>query len=272
MSNTKRKNSIWSFLFLLPIAASALVTIGGLFTVIGIACLAIDIILFLGSQKAYNAGNGDNWWQYLLPVLKNRQSNQSPTTPINPPNPPNPINPPPIPVSQNVSIWNQQAPAFSKERLSATVESLKWGSNEVDALAKEAGEQLQYGLAFRYRAGNEMVHSQRLATIQMSEIAESLKRSLPQGTVCRAWPLYELSKGSSMDGLLVVPDRNRPLGLYLILMGNQTKSRFVVLSMFIPVCSQKAAWIKTIHQPSSSDLNIENEMITRILQVAEHTL
>ncbi len=255
MSSPKERNSIWYFLLLLPIAASILATVGGFAAFLGVVCLVIWFAFFKGSQDAFRSGNGTMWPKYVftIPGVRNGKS----------------VQPQPAPPQPQAALWNRSAPAFDKQRLTATLESLKWNQSTVDAMAAEAGEDLQYGLAFRCQYGRVLPHSQRIESIQMAEIASAVKSRLPQGAVCRAWPLFELSKGLNMDGLLVVPDRNKPLGLYCIIAGNKVNSRFTVFSMFVPVCIGKAEWIKRIYQPSAAELKAENELADMILRLSE---
>ena len=299
MSTPKEKNSVWSFLLLLPIAASILATTGGIMAVVSIICIIVWFLFLKGSQHAFNSGDGANWFQYVPLISKqngNSTSSQSiatvspqvppvqpqppiqPQPPVRPQHQTEPIQPAqftqPIQAQTVVQnrIWDESAPAFNKQRLTATIASLKWSSGDVSTLAQEAGDNLQYGLAFRCRYGNIMPHSDRIESIQMSEIASVLKNKLPQGAVCRAWPLYELSKGINMDGLLVVPDQNTPLGLYMIIAGDNTKSRFTVFSMFVPVCTGKAEWISRIYQPSMESLRNEDQLIDLILNTSEQII
>ena len=276
MNTQKEKNSIWYFLILLPIASSVFATIGGVLAVIGIICLVAWFLLFKASQNAFNDNNGKAWMQYIPFISKTgfRTTGQTVRTPpITPAVPPQvyPWQPPltQTPPTTSKSLWIKNAPAFNRDRLTATIGSLHWSASDVVVLAAEAGENLQYGLAFRSRYGNLMAHSKRLDSIQMSEIAAKIKPRLPQNAVCRAWPLYELSKGINMDGLLVVPDKNKPLGLYLIIAGDNMKSRFTLFSMFIPVCTGKAEWIKKIYQPSTAELQSESDLATLILSASE---
>ena len=272
MNTPKEKNSVWYLLLLLPIVASILVTIGGILAIVGFACLVLWILIFKGSLNAFNSGYGALWFNYLPFFSKHNIHNQS-VTPPQPVTPPRPVTPPqPVSFNQPATgrqMWNQTAPAFNKQRLTATIESLKWTASDVNTLVCEAGENLQYGLAFRSQYGNVMPHTQRLDSVQMSEIAAKISGNLPHDAVCRAWPLYELSKGLNMDGLLVVPDKNRPLGLYLIIAGDSVKSIFTIFSMFVPVCSGKAEWVRKIHQPSPDELRNEKELATLILKLSE---
>lgn len=289
MSTPKEKNSIWTYLLLLPIVSAILLTIGGIAALIGIACLAAWFLLFRGSQTAFNSGDGNAWWQYVPLISKQSPgSGVSQPGPVLPPQHTQPVqSAPPVQAVQTVQpvqpvqpvqtvdrnmLWKENAPAFNKQRLTATLESLKWSSGDVHTLAYEAGDSLQYGLAFRSRYGNILPHSQRIESIQMSEIAADIKGCLPQGAVCRAWPLYELSKGINMDGLLIVPDQDTPLGLYLIIAGDNTKSRFTLFSMFVPVCTGKADWVFRIYQPSMEELRKESDLADLILKTAEQTI
>ena len=272
MSSVKEKNSVWYFLLLLPIASSVLTTIGGFFAVIGAACLVLWFMIFRGSLDAFNSGKG-KMWQTFVPFIsqfsKGRAANSSNGSPSIPQNS-NPVIPPQAAFANaGKTLWDRSAPAYSSQRLTATLESLKWNNEKVNAITLEAGENLQYALAFRCQHGNLMAHSQRIDSIQMSELAAHIKGKLPQNAACRAWPMLELSKGINMDGLLAVPDRNKPLGLYLIIAGDQNKSRFTVFSMFVPVCTGKADWIKRIYQPSPEELKTEKEFISAILKLSE---
>ena len=266
MSTSKEKNSVWYFLLPLPILASILFTSGGFLAIVGVACLALWVLVFKESLCAFNSGNGILWFNYVPFLSKQNKQNGSAIPPQGSNVSAPVIQPQP---AVNKQLWDRTAPAFDKQRLTATIGSLKWDAGDVNALVSESGENLQYGLAFRSQYGNMMPHTQRLDSVQMSEIAAKIRGGLPTDAVCREWPLYELSKGLNMDGLLVVPDKGRPLGLYLIIAGDSEKSRFIVFSMFVPVCLGKAEWVPKIYKPSPEDLEKEKELATLILRLSE---
>ena len=272
MNAAQEKNNIWYFLLLLPIAAGSLVTIGGMAAAAGVLCMLGWFFVYKASVKAFNAGNGGKWTQYI-PLISNGANAQQ--TANNGSGKQTKAAPQASNANQNraaaggTQLWRANAPAFDKQRLTVSLESLKWSESELAALAAQAGENIQYALAFRSMHGNAMPHSQRLASIQMSEIAAHLKTRMPQGALCRAWRMLEVSKGVNMDGLLVVPDQSRPLGLYLVLTGDRTTSRFTVLSMFVPVCSNKVNWMERIYRPTPEELRKEKEMAGIMIGVAQ---
>ena len=266
MSSSKEKNSVWYFLLLLPIASSALTTMGGALAVIGVICLVLWCAILQGSINAFNSGSGDRWAAYVPIISKFKtgsMANSSNGSPVIPNNLHSGISP------NQTAQWDKNAPAYNNQCLTATLESLKWNNENVNAIACEAGENLQYALAFRCQHGIIMPHTQKIDSVQMSELATRIKGKLPREVICRAWPMYEVTKGINMDGLLIIPDKNKPLGLYLIVAGDANKSRFTVFSMFVPVCTGKAEWMKRVYRPSSAELKSEQEFINIILKSGE---
>ncbi len=280
----KKGINIWVALFGLPIAACVLFAISNVTVIVGLVCLAGWYLVNRAGTAALKDGRFEDWigylggWKGLAAQARPAGQHVGPSirpTPVQT----KPADPQPVqgraqpagstPSSAGFTRWRSSAPSYGKSELVGTMECLNWTEADLEALAREAGENLQYALAFRMTTGRDLPDTPRLRALQMTQLAERLRGDMPQAPACRAWPMTELSKGLRLDGLFLAPSSNSPLGLYAFLAGGGGVSRFVVLSLFVPVCSDKAEWARRLFRPGAAELEQERRCIGQMLESIE---